>query len=225
MEGGTKHVTLRRFEPYRPSCTNLTPTRATASGSALLAFFMATKAITYLHAEGDVEECFAARGAHNLFLEGEAQRRAILGSITGVSLVDGIKEVEWPALAELIMPFVTLAADARGAGYGAVYIDDDAWSRWAEAMASLLAGMDTSAWSKSYGEIMRRLETASDDVKARLHLHLADLVPVQPDVHHAEEGSAAQKKNMFLPSSPPPRLETEPHQYQTRGTAPRPHLP
>ena len=36
MEGGTKHVTLRRFEPYRPSCTNLTPTRATASGSALL---------------------------------------------------------------------------------------------------------------------------------------------------------------------------------------------
>ena len=39
MEGGTKHVTLRRFEPYRPSCTNLTPTRATASGSALLAFF------------------------------------------------------------------------------------------------------------------------------------------------------------------------------------------
>ena len=24
MEGGTKHVTLRRFEPYRPSCTNLT---------------------------------------------------------------------------------------------------------------------------------------------------------------------------------------------------------
>ena len=34
--GGTKHVTLRRFEPYRPSCTNLTPTRATASGSALL---------------------------------------------------------------------------------------------------------------------------------------------------------------------------------------------
>ena len=48
----------------RPSCTNLTPTCATASGSALLAFFMATKAITYLHAEGDVEECFAARGAH-----------------------------------------------------------------------------------------------------------------------------------------------------------------
>ena len=39
MGGGTKHVTLRRFEPYRPSCTNLTPTRATASGSALLAFF------------------------------------------------------------------------------------------------------------------------------------------------------------------------------------------
>ena len=64
MEGGTKHVTLRRFEPYRPSCTNLTPTRATASGSALLAFFMATKAITYLQAEGDVEACFAARGAH-----------------------------------------------------------------------------------------------------------------------------------------------------------------
>ena len=53
--------------------------------------------------------------------------------------------MEWPALAELIMPFVTLAADAQGAGYGAVYIDDDAWSRWAEAMASLLAGMDTSA--------------------------------------------------------------------------------
>ena len=25
MGGGTKHVTLRRFEPYRPSCTNLTP--------------------------------------------------------------------------------------------------------------------------------------------------------------------------------------------------------
>ena len=40
------------------------------------------------------------------------------------------------------MPFVTLAADARGAGYGAVYIDDDAWSRWAEAMSALvLAGM------------------------------------------------------------------------------------
>ena len=86
---------------------------------------MATKAITYLQAEGDVEACFAARGAHNLFLEGEAQRHAILGSIAGVSLVDGIKELEWPALAELIMPFVTLAADARGAGYGAVYIDDD----------------------------------------------------------------------------------------------------
>ena len=34
--GGAKHVTLGRFEPYRPSCTNLTPTRATASGSALL---------------------------------------------------------------------------------------------------------------------------------------------------------------------------------------------
>ena len=85
---------------------------------------MATKAITYLQAEGDVEACFAARGAHNLFLEGEAQRYAILGSIAGVSLVDGIKELEWPALAELVMPFVTLAADARGAGYGAVYIDD-----------------------------------------------------------------------------------------------------
>ena len=193
MEGGTKHVTLRRFEPSRPSCTNLTPTRATASGSALLAFFMATKAITYLQAEGDVEACFAARGAHNHFLEGTAQRYAILGSIAGVSLVDGIKELEWPALAELIMPFVTLAADARGAGYGAVYIDDDAWSRWAEAMAALLAGMNMSAWSKSYEEIMRRLETASDDVKARLHLHLADLVPVQPEVHHAEEGSASQK--------------------------------
>ena len=82
----------------RASCTNLTPTRATASGSALLAFFMATKAITYLQAEGDVEACFAARGAHNLFLEGEAQRYAILGSIAGVSLVDGIKELEWPAL-------------------------------------------------------------------------------------------------------------------------------
>ena len=57
---------------------------------------MATKAITYLQAEGDVEACFAARGAHNLFLEGEAQRYAILGSIAGVSLVDGIKELEWP---------------------------------------------------------------------------------------------------------------------------------
>ena len=102
--GGTKHVTLGRFEPYRPSCTNLTPTRATASGSALLAFFMATKAITCLQAEGGVEACFAARGAHNLFLEGEAQRYAILGSIAGVSLVDEIKELEWPALAELIMP-------------------------------------------------------------------------------------------------------------------------
>ena len=33
------------------------------------------------------------------------------------------------------------------------------------------------------------------------------------------------KNKIFLPSSPPPRLGTEPHQYQTRGTAPRPRLP
>ena len=39
VQGGAKHVTLGRFESYRPSCPNLTPTRATASGSALLAFF------------------------------------------------------------------------------------------------------------------------------------------------------------------------------------------
>ena len=33
------------------------------------------------------------------------------------------------------------------------------------------------------------------------------------------------KNKIFLASSPPPRLGTEPHQYQTSGTAPRPHLP
>ena len=33
------------------------------------------------------------------------------------------------------------------------------------------------------------------------------------------------EKNMFLPSSPPPRLETVTPQYLTRGSAPRPHLP
>ena len=37
---------------------------------------MATKTITYLQAEGDANERFAARGAHNLLLEGEAQRQA-----------------------------------------------------------------------------------------------------------------------------------------------------
>ena len=33
------------------------------------------------------------------------------------------------------------------------------------------------------------------------------------------------QKNMFLPSSPPPRLETEPRDTYVKGTAPRPHLP
>ena len=83
---------------------------------------MATKTITYLQAEGDADERFAARGAHNLLLEGEAQRQAFLGSIAGVSLVDGIKELEWPVFAEMVMPFVTLATDAWESGYGAVYM-------------------------------------------------------------------------------------------------------
>ena len=33
------------------------------------------------------------------------------------------------------------------------------------------------------------------------------------------------KNKMFLPSSPPPRLETEPRDTYVKGTAPRPHLP
>ena len=87
---------------------------------------MATKTITYLQADGDAAARFATRGAHNVLLEGEAQRQAFLGSIAGLSLVDGIKELEWPAFAELVMPFVTLATDAWESGYGAVYIDEDA---------------------------------------------------------------------------------------------------
>ena len=154
---------------------------------------MATKTITYLQAEGDADERFAARGAHNLLLEGEAQRQAFLGSIAGVSLVDGIKELEWPVLAEVVMPFVTLATDAWESGYGAVYIDEDAWSRWAEAMSMLIADMGKAAWTKAYEEIMKRLEAASEDIKQKMHLRLADLVPVQPEVHYAEEGNAAQR--------------------------------
>ena len=53
---------------------------------------MATNTITYLPADGDAAACFAMRGAHNVLLEGEAQRQAILGSIAGVPLVDGIKK-------------------------------------------------------------------------------------------------------------------------------------
>ena len=56
------------------------------------------------------------------------------------------------------MPFVTIATDAWE---DTVYIDEDAWSRWAEAMKVLLAGMDKAAWRKAYEEIMKRLETAS----------------------------------------------------------------
>ena len=65
MQGGgdeTRNAQAFRTLSFVPrSCTNLTPTRATASGSALLAFFMATKAITYLQAEGDVEACVLRR--------------------------------------------------------------------------------------------------------------------------------------------------------------------
>jgi len=154
---------------------------------------MATKTITYLQADGDAAARFATRGAHNVLLEGEAQRQAILGSIAGIPLVDGIKELEWPAFAELVMPFVTLATDAWETGYGAVYIDEDAWSRWAEAMSMLLVDMDKAAWSKAYEEIMKRLERASEDIKQKLHLRLADLLPVQPEAHYTAEGTAAQK--------------------------------
>ena len=78
--------------------------------------------------------------------------------------MDGIKEMEWPVLAEVVMPFVTLAPDAWESGYGAVYIDEDAWSRWAEAMSMLIADMGKAAWPKAYEEIMKKLETASENI-------------------------------------------------------------
>ena len=58
---------------------------------------MATKTITYLQAEGDANERFAARGAHNLLLEGEALPDGVAG-LVGAALGRGLCPNGQPSL-------------------------------------------------------------------------------------------------------------------------------
>ena len=55
---------------------------------------------------------------------------------------------------------------------------------------------------------------------------LAILAEVEmPDEKVEMPNEKACKNKIFLASSPPPRLETEPRDTYVKGTAPRPHLP
>ena len=128
MEGGTKHVTLRRFEPYRPSCTNLTPTRATASGSALLALAvlvphssMAASTVTDPSSQGATTRHAARRRGSDT----RHDDASLLGSHRLISAGGWDQEGGVDVCAEVVAPSVTsqrtrrtqTAAPRRGTGH------------------------------------------------------------------------------------------------------------
>ncbi|KAL1507079.1 hypothetical protein AB1Y20_007940 [Prymnesium parvum] len=82
---------------------------------------------------------FTARAAHDLHYQDTAAHERLTGWVAEIQTDTSGPQptIPWPSLGELVLPHVRLAEDAREKGYGEVYIVEEAWERWHDAMLSL----------------------------------------------------------------------------------------
>ncbi|KAL1511835.1 hypothetical protein AB1Y20_005120 [Prymnesium parvum] len=140
---------------------------------------------------------FTARAAHDLHYQDSVAHDRLTGWVAEIQTdVSGPQPtIPWPSLGELVLPHVRLAEDAREKGYGEVYIVEEAWERWHDAMLSL-RGTEThlAAMGVMYLEAEKALASAPDEVKDALVLREADLELVQADVRLDETAGTAAAK-------------------------------
>ena len=141
---------------------------------------------------GSADDAFDLRGLHNLYVDEE--HRLALGAVV-VPLdftMDGPRGhcVPWPNVAEITLPFATLAADVVDVGYGACYIKEAAWERTQAAVMQLVSapGRLVGTHGILYEDVEKVMATAPESVRDALVLRLDDFEQAQADVGVPEDG-------------------------------------
>ena len=131
-------------------------------------------------------EAFARRGDHLLYMA-EQTALAFGGWVADMPvrevLGDNTVKVDRDIIEQIVLPFVTLADDAKATYYGDTYITQEAYSRMVSAVLQLAPGAGTVVGTvgQMYEEVSKGYRDAPDALKEALTLERADLDQVEPD--------------------------------------------